>query len=105
MIRNTYGRKRWTFPGGGIETGETPKEATKREVFEEVGISVNRLEELGTFTSTLEYKKDTITVFQIEINDMDFQIDPKEILEARWFSRSQLPVMSPIAEKIVSFFK
>ncbi len=25
------------FPGGGIEEGETPEEATKREVYEELG--------------------------------------------------------------------
>lgn len=29
----------WQFPQGGIETGETPAEAAKRELFEETGIS------------------------------------------------------------------
>ena len=27
----------YVFPGGGIEEGETPEEATKREIFEELG--------------------------------------------------------------------
>ncbi|HET6746881.1 MAG TPA: NUDIX hydrolase [Candidatus Saccharimonadales bacterium] len=31
----------WTFPGGIIDAGETPKEAAIREVFEEVGITVD----------------------------------------------------------------
>ncbi|MER2010525.1 MAG: NUDIX domain-containing protein [Psychrobacillus sp.] len=30
----------YVFPGGGIEKGETPEEAAKREVFEELGVEV-----------------------------------------------------------------
>ena len=30
----------YVFPGGGIEKGETPAEATKREAYEELGINV-----------------------------------------------------------------
>lgn len=37
LIRNSYGRKRWTFPGGKIENNEEPKDAAFREVKEEVG--------------------------------------------------------------------
>ena len=31
----------YVFPGGGIEKGETPKEATKREAYEELGIDID----------------------------------------------------------------
>ncbi|MFN7252397.1 MAG: NUDIX hydrolase [Anaerobacillus sp.] len=30
----------YVFPGGGIENGESPEEATKREAFEELGVEV-----------------------------------------------------------------
>ena len=30
----------YVFPGGGIETGETPEEGAKREAFEELGVDV-----------------------------------------------------------------
>ncbi|MDA2597651.1 NUDIX domain-containing protein [Bacillus cereus group sp. Bc061] len=30
----------YVFPGGGIEEGETPEEATKREIFEELGVHI-----------------------------------------------------------------
>jgi len=32
------GTRFWFPPGGGIETGETPEEAAKREVYEETGL-------------------------------------------------------------------
>lgn len=31
----------YVFPGGGIEQGETPEEATKREAYEELGVNIN----------------------------------------------------------------
>lgn len=34
----------YVFPGGGIEKGETPKEAAKREAYEELGVEVKILE-------------------------------------------------------------
>jgi 8-oxo-dGTP diphosphatase len=41
LVRQTYqGSTFWTFPGGGIEPGETPMEAAIREVKEETGLDI-----------------------------------------------------------------
>lgn len=40
IVKASY-KPYWTFPGGIIDPGETPKQAAVREVHEEVGIAVD----------------------------------------------------------------
>lgn len=52
MVRHVHDdRDYWTFPGGGIEAGESIFEAAKREVLEETEIDVNPIALVHSFQS------------------------------------------------------
>jgi 8-oxo-dGTP pyrophosphatase MutT (NUDIX family) len=91
MIRNTYGRGHWTFPGGAVERGEAPDAAARREVSEEVGITLSAVSPLGDFFTDKQYKRDTVYCFIASVASADHTIDGVEIAEARWISPAALP--------------
>jgi ADP-ribose pyrophosphatase YjhB (NUDIX family) len=105
LVRNTYGRKQWTFAGGSIARGETAEEAIRREVLEEVGLHLQQLQHLGTFEATIDYKKDHVSVFAGVSPDRRVTIDTVEILEARWFQPTHLPPLAPSAARILAMWQ
>jgi ADP-ribose pyrophosphatase YjhB (NUDIX family) len=105
LVRNTYGRRQWTFPGGYIKRSETAEAAIRREVCEEVGLCLESLQHLGTFEATINYKQDHVTVFAGVSADLRVTIDPGEILEARWFPPQDLPILATTAARILSMWQ
>ena len=49
LVRHANGEQKFSLPGGGIEAGETPSRAIKREVWEETSICELGLRHIGTF--------------------------------------------------------
>jgi 8-oxo-dGTP pyrophosphatase MutT (NUDIX family) len=91
LIRNAYGDSgQYLLPGGGVSRDESPAAAAIREVREEIGIELDRVEPVWTFESNAEGKRDTIHLFKAKTRERP-EIDGREVIEARFFPLGALP--------------
>lgn len=106
MIKNTYGKDVWTFPGGAVERNEKPEDAAIREVQEEIGISITQLKTIGNLLNTREYKRDTVFCYIALVKNKTVNFNTSEIKETKWFNKNQLPVdTSLISKEIISLWR
>jgi ADP-ribose pyrophosphatase YjhB (NUDIX family) len=98
LIRNPYGSMKWELPGGGVRRGERPEEAARREVREEVGVSLSELLALGRYTGTEYYDKDTVVCFYARAESPALTPRRAEVYEEGWFEWGRLP--EPLSREV-----
>lgn len=91
FVRLSYGHKRWTLPGGGVNKGESFEDAAIREAKEEVGISISHAEKIYEYHNNKEYKKDHCLCYFYRASNPEFNIDNLEISEAKWATLGNIP--------------
>ncbi|MDD2807092.1 MAG: 8-oxo-dGTP diphosphatase [Patescibacteria group bacterium] len=91
MKKRGLGTGKWNGFGGKVEVGETIEEATKREMFEESGIEIKTMYQLGI--NEFEFRGQPGILAVHVYKAVDFFGEPTETEEMRpqWFDLSAVP--------------
>lgn len=78
----------WEFPGGKIEAGESPEEALKREILEELDTII----EVGALIKTIEYDYPNfhLSMLCYQARIISGSLILKEHENAKWLEKAEL---------------
>lgn len=102
---------KWGVPGGFIELGESTEDAGRREIAEETGIEVGKLQLVGVFSGKEhhvelpngdEFYPVTIAYVTNEIIGGALRADGIETIEAKFFAPNDLPAeLNPLIKNLI----
>jgi 8-oxo-dGTP pyrophosphatase MutT (NUDIX family) len=91
LVRHAYGRRAWDLPGGSRKRGESPRAAARREMHEELGVTIDDWLELGQIDLRMNHRADSLHCFHAELAAPALSIDHGELASASWFELDRLP--------------
>jgi NAD+ diphosphatase len=102
--------KRFKLPfysvlAGFVEPGETLEDCVKREIREEVGITVKNIRYFGS--QPWPFPNSLMIAFVADHADGEIRTDGSEIIDAAWFPKDGLPQIPPkisIARQLIDWF-
>jgi len=98
---------KWEFPGGKIESNETPEDCLKRELREEFGIGTKIGKLLATSIYEYPHIKIKLMAYEVEYIAGEFKLNDHH--EIKWVSKEDIliydfaPADIPIVNKILNY--
>lgn len=110
-----YPEDAWALAGGGVENGETPVDAMRRELAEELGIICEEVDELpvqNRFVYSESYKEkrgldhdgqQAVMFFLRVPQGCELKLQAEELAAARWFKPEDAAAAFPVAHQRAVF--
>jgi 8-oxo-dGTP diphosphatase len=101
-----YISKKYEFPGGKMEEGESREETIKREMFEELKMAIEVKEDFLTVTH--EYPDFKITMHSFVCSCMNTSLELSEHIDFQWLHASEIGALDwaaadiPIVNKLMA---
>ena len=102
MVRQGYGDRYWSLPGGTMEAGESVQEAVIREVREETGLEVDVTRLVGVYSKPAESA--LALTFACQVIGGTMQAD-NEIVECGFYPLDRLPqpARAHLAQRVADY--
>jgi len=85
LVQQAAGKKLWSLPGGRVRTDEPIKDALRREILEELGLTVVSARVVDLFDRP--QRCGLAILFQTKLRKGKLKLPPKEIRDARFVSK------------------
>jgi NAD+ diphosphatase len=108
LLAKAASRTYFSCVAGFVEPGESLEESIRREVKEEVGLEVKNIKYFGS--QPWPFPNNLMVGFSADWVAGDIKVDGKEIADAKWFDRDNLPEealppRSSISRQMIEAFK
>jgi 8-oxo-dGTP pyrophosphatase MutT (NUDIX family) len=84
LVRHSYGPEQWELPGGRARRRETPLAALRRELREELGVTIEQAQRVATQPGPGRHHLRRTHIYRVDLPARTLVVDPVEIVQARW---------------------
>ena len=84
---------KWECNGGAIDSGETLLDGLSREIFEELGITLNKEDAIFLKTAKNEHVFKEIFLFKMDLSIEDINFKDGEAIDAKWVTIDEFEKM------------